>query len=207
LLRGPAQFRFGAMLLAELRLMLKGQKWWWYGGAAVLVVLAAALPTAQARGVALGVAWIWPILLWSTMGVRERRDQTSQLLFSAPHPIARQLPAVGCAGVVLGLLTGSGFALRLVLGGNWRGLAAWLIGAVFIPSLALALGVWSGTGKPFEILYTLLWYLGPMHATVPLDFMGSAPATALTRVPLIYLALAAGMALAAVAGRQRQLRT
>jgi hypothetical protein len=139
--------------------------------------------------------------------VRERRDQTSQLLFSAPHPIARQLPAVGCAGVVLGLLTGSGFALRLVLGGNWRGLAAWLIGAVFIPSLALALGVWSGTGKPFEILYTLLWYLGPMHATVPLDFMGSAPATALTRVPLIYLALAAGMALAAVAGRQRQLRT
>ena len=205
--RGPAQFRFGAMLLAELRLMLKGQKWWWYGGAAVLVVLSVALPAAQARGVALGLAWIWPILLWSTMGVRERRDQTSQLLFSAPHPIARQLPAVWCAGVVLALITGSGFALRLVLGGNWRGLAAWLIGAVFIPSLALALGVWSGTGKPFEILYTLLWYAGPMHATVPLDFMGSAPATALTRVPLIYLALAAGMALAAVAGRQRQLRT
>jgi hypothetical protein len=204
---GPAHFRFGAMLVAELRLMLKGQKWWWYGGAAALVALSGALPGAQARGVALCVAWIWPVLLWSTMGVRERRDQTSPLLFSAPHPIARQLPAVWCAGVVLALITGSGFALRLVLGGNWRGLAAWLIGAAFIPSLALALGVWSGTGKPFEILYTLLWYVGPMHATVPLDFMGSAPATALTRVPLIYLALAAGMALAAVARRERQLRT
>ncbi len=203
----PAQFRFGAMLVAELRLMLKGQKWWWYAGAAVLVALSAALPDPQARGVALCVAWIWPVLMWSTMGVRESRHQTSQLLFSAPHPIARQLPAVWCAGVVLALITGSGFALRLLVAGNWRGLLAWLIGAAFIPTLALALGVWSGTGKPFEILYTLLWYVGPMHATVPLDFMGSAPATALTRVPLVYLALAAGMALAAVAGRKRQLQT
>jgi hypothetical protein len=204
---GLAHFRFDAMLVAELRLMLKGQKWWWYGGAAVLVALCAALPGAQARGVALCVAWIWPVLMWSTMGVRESRDRTSQLLFSAPHPIARQLPAVWCAGAVLALITGSGFALRLVLGGNWRGLLAWLIGAAFIPTFALALGVWSGTSKPFEILYTLLWYVGPIHATVPLDFMGSAPATPFTRVPLVYLALAAGMALAALAGRKRQLQT
>ena len=203
----PAHFRFGAMLAAELRLMLKGQKWWWYAGAVVLVALSAALPGAQARGVALSVAWIWPVLMWSTMGVRESRDRTSQLLFSAPHPIARQLPAVWCAGVVLALITGSGFAMRLVLGGNWRGLLAWLIGAAFIPTFALALGVWSGTSKPFEILYTLLWYVGPMHATVPLDFAGSAPATAFTRDPLVYLALAAGMALAALAGRKRQLQT
>lgn len=203
----PAHFRFGTMLVAELRLMLKGQKWWWYGGAAVLVALSAALPGAQARGVALCVAWIWPVLMWSTMGVRESRDRTSQLLFSAPHPIARQLPAVWCAGVVLALITGSGFALRLVLGGNWRGLLAWLIGAAFIATFALALGVWSGTSKPFEILYTLLWYVGPMHAIVPLDFMGSAPATSLTRVPLVYLVLAAGMAFAALAGRKRQLQT
>jgi hypothetical protein len=202
----PAHFRFGAMLVAELRLMLKGQKWWWYAGAVLLVVLSAALSGAQARGVVLCVAWIWPVLMWSMMGVRESRDRTSQLLFSAPHPIARQLPAVWCAGVVLALITGSGFALRLLLGGNWRGLLAWMIGAAFIPTLALALGVWSGTGKPFEILYTLLWYLGPMHATVPLDFMGSAPATALTRVPLFYLVLAAGMALAALVGRRRQLQ-
>jgi hypothetical protein len=201
----PAHFRFGAMLVAELRLMLKGQKWWWYGGAAALVALCGALPTAQARGMALCVAWIWPVLMWSTMGVRESRDRTSQLLFSAPHPIARQLPAVWCAGVVLALITGSGFALRLVLGGDWRELLAWLIGAAFIPTLALTLGVWSGTSKLFEIIYTLLWYVGPLHATVPMDFMGAVPGTALTRVPLFYLALAAGMGLAALAGRKRQL--
>ncbi len=134
--------------------MLKGQKWWWYAVAAGLIVACAAVPDASARGMLLACAWFWPILIWSKMGVREVRDQTSQLIFSAPHPLARQLPAVWLAGVVLALITGSGFGGRLLLAGDWRGLLAWLIGALFIPTLALTLGVWSGSSKLFEIVYT-----------------------------------------------------
>ena len=207
LVKAPASVRFGAMVVAELRLMLKGQKWWWYAGALLLFVLSAALPSSPAGGLALAVAWIWPVLLWSVMGVREKRDQTSQLLFSAPHPIARQLTAVWFAGVALAAMTGGGFALRLLVGGEFREILVWGIGAIFIPTLALALGVWSGSTKPFEILYTLLWYVGPMHATVPLDFMGSVRETAFTRVPLFYLALAAAMGLLAIAGRRQQLQS
>jgi hypothetical protein len=200
-------FRFGAILVAELRLMLKGRKWWWYAVAGGLIVACAATPDASARGILLACAWLWPVLMWSSMGVREVRDQTSQLLFSAPHPIARQLPAVWFAGVVLALLTGSGFGARVLLGGDWRGLLAWLTGALFIPTLALALGVWSGSSKLFEIVYTLLWYLGPMHATLKLDFMASAPGTAATRVPSFYFALTLAIAAVAVLGRKRQLQT
>ena len=202
-----SHFRFEAILLAELRLMLKGQKWWWYAVAAGFIVASAATPSASGRGMLLACAWFWPVLIWSKMGVRETRDQTSQLIFSAPHPIARQLPAVWLAGVGLALLTGSGFAGRLLFTGNWRGLFAWLIGALFIPTLALTLGVWNGSSKLFEIAYTLLWYVGPMHATLQLDFMGSAPGTESTRVPAFYLACAAAMAAIAILGRKRQLQT
>jgi hypothetical protein len=87
-----------------------------------------------------------------------------------------------------------------------RHFLAWCIGMLFIPTFALCLGVWSGTGKPFEILYTLLWYTGPLHAIPQLDFMGSAPSTAATRYPLIYLALTCVLAVAALAGRKRQLQ-
>jgi hypothetical protein len=204
---GPPHFRFGAMLAAELRLMLKGQKWWWYTVALAFAIACAAVPSAEGRGILLGCAWIWPVLLWSAMGVREAREQTSQILFSAPHPIARQLPAVWLAGFVLAALTGSGFALRLLATGNIRGLLAWLIGALFIPTFALSLGVWSGSSKPFEILYTLLWYVGPMHAMPPLDFMGSSPATAASRYPLMYLIVACALIVIALAGRKRQLQT
>ncbi len=204
---GRTQNRFFAILAAELRLMLKGQKWWWYAVAAGLAIASGAAPSADARGMALAFAWIWPVLLWSSMGVRETREQTYQLIFSAPHPMARQLPAVWLAGVLVALLTGCGFGLRILLAGNFRGAMAWLIGALFIPMFALSLGVWSGTGKPFEILYTLLWYIGPLHAMPTLDFMGSAPATAATRYPFMYLGAAAVMAVAALGGRKRQLQS
>jgi len=199
--------RFLSMLAAELRLMLKGQKWWWYAVAIGLAIASAAVPSADACGILLACAWIWPVLLWSSMGIREIRDQTYQLIFSSPHPISRQLPAVWLAGVLLALLTGGGFGLRLLLAGNIRGVLVWLVGAVFIPTLALALGVWSGTGKPFEILYTLLWYVGPLHAIPQLDFMGSAQATAATHYPLIYLVLTGIFGVAALLGRKRQLQS
>jgi hypothetical protein len=199
--------RFFAILAAELRLMLKGQKWWWYLVAAGLAIASGAAPSANACGMVLAFAWIWPVLLWSSMGVRETREQTYQLIFSAPHPMARQFPATWLAGVLVALLTGCGFGLRILLAGNIRGALAWLIGALFIPTFALSLGVWSGTAKPFEILYTLLWYIGPLHAMPILDFMGSAPTTAATRYPLMYLGAAGIMAAAALAGRKRQLQS
>jgi len=205
-LDSPAQgFRFSAVLAAELRLMLKGQRWWWYAVAAGLLLAPALIPNADARGMVLAVAWIWPVLLWSPMGMRELRYQTYQVLFAAPHPMARQLPAVWLAGVLLAAVTGSGFALRRLLEGNLPGIFAWAIGALFIPSAALCLGVWSSSSKPFEILYTLLWYVGPMHAMPMFDFMGSAPATATTRYPLMYFALTAILFVMALAGRRRQL--
>jgi hypothetical protein len=207
LARSPSRFRFGAVLIAELRLMLKGQKWWWYAVAVGLIVACAAVPFADARGKLLAVAWIWPILLWSSMGVRESRDRTSQLLFSAPHPLLRQLSAVWLAGVIVALLTGSGFAMRLLAAGNIRGLAAWLVGALFIPSFALSLGVWSGSSKLFEVLYTILWYIGPLHSIPQFDFMGSTPITKTAQYSSIYLLLSCALAFAALIGRKRQLQT
>ena len=202
-----AHSRFLGILTAELRLILKVQKWWWYVVATGLAIASAVVPTAEARGLVLACAWIWPVLLWSSMGMRETREQTYQLIFSAPRPIARQLPAVWMAGVLVALLTGGGFGIRLLLGGNIRGLMAWFIGVFFIPTFALSLSVWSGTGKPFEICYTLLWYVGPLHAVPQLDFMGSAPATAASRYPLFYLVLTCILGVVALTGRKHQLKS
>ncbi len=206
LTRVRSRFRFGAVLLAELRLIFKGQRWWWYVVAAGLAIASGVVLQREARGMLLAFAWVWPLFLWSSMGVRESRDQISQLIFSTPHPLARQLPAIWLAGFSVAVLAGSGFAVRLLLAGDFSGLRVWIIGALFIPTFALALGVWSGGSKLFEILYFFLWYLGPMHSIVSLDFMGANPMTVHTRIPLYYLALTGVLALAAVVGRKRQLR-
>lgn len=176
--RTSGNSRFLQLVMSELRLMLKGQRWWWYAGAAGLLIGQFVSPQPAVRSGFLMVAWIWPILLWSQMGCREARYSTGALLFSSEHSLSRQLPALWTAGVLVAILTGCGVGLRLVLAGDSHSFAAWFVGALFIPSLALASGTWTGAGKTFEAIYTVWWYVGPAHQLPGLDFMGTTPASA-----------------------------
>jgi hypothetical protein len=202
-----SRFRFSAVVSAEIRVMLKGQRWWWYAVAAGLAISSGAVVSRESRGMVLALAWIWPLFLWSSLGVREARDQTGQFIFSTPHPLARQLPAVWLAGFALAVLTGSGFGLRLLLTGDLSGLRVWVIAALFIPTFALALGVWSQGTKLFEVAYFFLWYLGPIHSIPPLDFIGAGPQTVRTQYPTFYLVFTGALAVAAIVGRKRELQT
>ncbi len=102
-LEGPA--RAGAVQLlarsvaSELRLLLKGLPWWWYAVAAGLLVAGFLAPPAQVRGIWLPLAWIWPLMVWSSLGGRELWHHTQQIVFTAPHPLRRQLPATWMAGI------------------------------------------------------------------------------------------------------------
>jgi hypothetical protein len=193
------------LLVAELRLALKGYRWWWYALAGGLLIAQFAAPLNVSRGPLLAVAWIWPILVWSALGTREARFGTEQLLFSCPRILSRQFPAAWIAGILVAALTGLGAAVRLALAGQSAGLLAWAAGVLFIPSLALALGVWSGTSKFFEGLYTALWYLGPINRAPGFDFTGSANGPEAGRFALLYLGVAATLLAAAFFRRARQL--
>ncbi|HND48892.1 MAG TPA: hypothetical protein PLL95_10055, partial [Anaerolineales bacterium] len=124
------------------------------------------------------------------------------ITFASPPPVWRQLPAQWLAGFILSLVVASGVALRLVIAGDLTGLAWLLIGAIFIPSLALACGVWSNGSKLFEILYILLWYLGPLNKLTQLDYLGVSGESQ----PLTFILTALALMAVAVFGRIRQLR-
>jgi hypothetical protein len=211
----PTRFRFWQMLLAELRLMLKGRRWWWYAVAAGLVLICLVAPGDEVRRLLLPLAWLWPVLIWSAMGVREARYRTGDLVFSAAHALRRQFPAIWLAGVAVAILAGSGAAANLVLAGDWAGLLAWTVGTLFVPTLALALGVWTGSSKPFEVVYVAWWYLA-VNRVAPLDFMGvMGGSRALTcagvftmeiaGLPWYYLGLTGILLALASAGRRRQI--
>jgi hypothetical protein len=198
---------FGRIFAAELRLALQGLRWWWYCVAAGLLIAQFASPLAISRGPLLGVAWIWPVMVWSAMGSRESRFGTRSLLFSCARILPRQLVACFLAGLTVAVLTGAGAGLRLLLARNFAGLFAWAAGALFLPALALGLGTLSGTGKPFEGLLTALWYVGPMNHTPGLDFTGAASGPRTISYALIYIAITAALIVSAYAIRFRQLRS
>jgi hypothetical protein len=200
--RAANRFSFLTVLTAELKLLLKGQRWWWYLGAAGLILGSLVNSVDVTRQYVLPFAWIWPILLLSPIGNREARDNVQQLAFSSAAPLWRQLPAQWISGFIITLLMGSGAALKLLISGDSIGLLAYLSGALFIPSLALTLGVWSGTGKPFEIVYVSLWYLGPLNKVPGLDFIGAQT----DGRPEFFIPLSLALIAFAFLGRARQLR-
>ena len=204
-LSGARSWGVPEMFMAELRLALKGYSWWWYAVAGGLLVAQCAAPLDVSRGPLLTAAWIWPILLWSAMGAREARHGTEQIVFSCPGVLPRQLPAAWLAGVLIAVAAGGGVAARLLVAANYQGALGWFAGALFIPSLALALGVWTKSNRPFEGLFTALWYSGPLNRVPGLDFSGGANGRHTVEYGCVYLALSATLLAAAFWRRGWQL--
>ena len=190
--------RFLPLVSAELRLLLKGQRTWWYLGVLALVVTGLLVPTEGARAVVLPLAWLWPILLWSSLGSRENRHGTAGIVFSAPRARTREPLAAFVAGVLVAFLTAGGVALNVSLSGDTAGLFALAAGAFFVPALAVASGVLSSGSTLFEGIYLPLWYVGPFQKLPALDFAGAAG----PGYPLAYLVVAVILVVVAVAARQ-----
>lgn len=200
-----ARARFWSIVAAELRLTLKGINRWWYIPALGLLIASALAPLDVTRQFLLPFAWVWPLTIWSGLGVREARYRTEELLFSAPRPVARQLPATWTAAALLTVSLGSGAGLRFLLAGDMPTLSAWLVGAIFIPSLALCAGVWTGSSRFFEIVYLAIWYAGPLNRAPVMDFMGVTAEAGSSGIPVFYFGLTIALLLLAFVGRYRQM--
>jgi len=185
--------------------MLKGQKPLWFAVALGLLVAMLATTLDIVQTYILPAACLWPILIWSGMGTHERRHQTEALVLSVAHPLLLQLPAIWFAGVLVALAATGGAGVRFALSGQWEHVLAWGVGVLFVPSLALALGVWSGSGKLFEVVYIILWYIGAMNHMPLLDYMGISNDAVALGIPLCYLAITIVLIGLSALGRRRQI--
>jgi hypothetical protein len=79
----------------------------------------------------------------------------------------------------------------------------WLAGV----AIAIVLGAWSGSGKPFEGLLTALWYVGPVNRSSGIDFTGTASGHYAIHDAVIYFALSAALVTSVFVRRARQLRS
>ena len=195
---------FGALVRAEIRLLLKGRSLPWYVVTAGLFLASLLTPLDGVQSWVLPAIWLWPLVLWSEMGVRETRYRVCEILFSSPFPARRQLLATWAAGVLLAMALGSGVLVRILT--EPRLLPGFLAGALFIPSLALLLGVVGKAERPFQILMLIAWYLGPMNGLAPLDITAATTGALEQGIPWFYVAASPVLLALAVLARQRQLK-
>lgn len=203
---------FLPLVLAEWRLMMSSASLGWTAVAVLLAMLCLVMPVAvSSQWMIWPLTWLWPLVLWSGIGNREIRWRTQFLIASSPRFAFRQLAAVWAAGFVLACATGSGMLLRLIGEGTMEQLTCWLSAAILIPSLALVSGVLTKTNRVFEVLYMIVWYLGPLNNMPFLDFMRLTPAEAASwdmglnswAMSSIYIAISMGLLILAYMSRSR----
>ena len=168
-----SRFGFSALYTAELKMLLKGHHWWWYVVTAGLV-MAQLVTSRDSAPALLAITWFWMIWPLSGLGNREAQYNTREMVFSAPRPTFNQLPTLWLAAATFTALMGSGALLRYVFDGETVQLLAWLGGVLFIPSLALAMGVLTLSRKPFEVVYVTWMYI-VLNKMPALDFVGMTP--------------------------------
>jgi hypothetical protein len=173
----PAHFQPNLLRLAWLEFLLlrKGLAWYWFAGLGLFWVGSALVPANTLRSMCFMLCAIWPVLVWSQMGERDARCQTTQLIAHTPNPVLRQQFSAWLAGVGFTALATCGTLLGRWLNAEPLALTAWTLSILFVPSLALCLGSCTKSSKPFEVIYPVLWYLGPLNPQnnlAGLDYLG-----------------------------------
>ena len=197
--------RFGTLLVAEFKLMLKGQRWWWYAIAVAVSLLGLAGPPGG-KGVTAVLAMAWPVVAWSSLGMRETYHDTYKLIYSSTHSPLRQVFAPWLSGVLLGVIALAGVSLRAFGEGNTEYLPVYLVAVLFAPSLAFALGAWSGTSRLFEVIYLVWWFMGANGPRL-FDFMQAQSEIPSPAQTAGYLVLAICLFILGLAKRIRQTRS
>lgn len=158
------------ILRAEFSLIANGAPVWWYLGAAGIIGAGIFVPLEDVMKVVLPIALIWPLERISALGARERRFGVEDIITSTAEGGAKTLLSQWAAGALLAFTLCSTCALRLTIAGDPAGIMACTALVASISALALALGIISGASRPFEALFLIAWYLGPVQHLSAIDF-------------------------------------
>jgi len=207
--QADVRFSFLNLVKAELKIMLKGNSIWWLLITIGLFIATVFSPLSIAHKILLPILWFCQILIWSKLGSREIANRSNEYIFSAAYPIKRQMTASLCAAALIALVLASPVILRSLSAGNLYSIYAIIVGAFFLPTFAMASGVWTGSGKLFEVIYTILWY-GIMNSTrnqaIPfIDYVGVMEESQALGVANVFLGITMVFLVLAVLGRKRQI--
>lgn len=183
-------YRFG-LFEAELRKTLLGRQplFWWIGAAGLWIAcLFSPVDTVRSTLLTLEFAWLMPVL--SHMGCMEHQSGMTAVLRTVPGAMVRQASACWRAGTAVTIIAVAPALLRFLCIADGAGFLSALIAALLLPSMALFLGEWSASNRPFEILLLILCMLA---LNVPTLFLADGFSAASCARMAAAVLLAAGM--------------
>lgn len=151
-------YEFG-LFHAELRKALGPQSIFWWICAAGLWIACLFSPMNVVQNTLFALVFVWLIPIFSRMGCMEHQSGMTNVLCTIPGAMLRQAYACWQAGAVVSLVAALPVLFRFLCLADGAGFLSALIFVLFVPSMALFLGEWSASNRPFEVLMLLLCFL------------------------------------------------
>lgn len=152
----------------------------------------------------LPLIYLWIIVLWSNTSSHQYKNKTELVLLHTKNYEIKQLISSYLAAAIMFFTIGFGAIFRFALQEDWINITAILTATLFIPSLSLALGVVTKSSKLFEIVYSIMRYLGPYNKVYPFNFIGVQNDT---KIVFMYLVLTLVFLIVSFCGRKLQRHT
>lgn len=162
MLRPLQRTAFGTLVAAELQLVLRSRRaWWWLLVLGVWGTQAFAPPAAMA--VAVIIAWVLILDVFSRMILSEHETRTEALVFTAPSMRKRLLAARAFVGVGLAWALALPALLRMAVMSPQIAAATLVVG-ISLVIWGMAIGALSRNGRLFELLMLAGAYLSVQGA-------------------------------------------
>lgn len=195
-------FAFTRLLRLELKLILKGHSVYWFIGLLVLNIIQLFISQKLLISLVLPISWLWCVLVISQLGQLEKQSNTLELVTYSKQSSILQSLACYCAAWILLALISMGSVVRFAGSAEWLLLVQLIIAISFTVSLAYFCGALTGTKRMFEVLYPILWYIGPIQTALYVDFFGvNSQASWQEGVPYYFVAISISLLMLTISAK------
>lgn len=174
------------MIIEEINLNLRGVSIWWFIIQGTLILNIVPVPDNIAINSTIPAAFIVPVFVLARVGTLDTKYNTEKYLYATPNYKLNQLIAMWLSVFTLMLIIGSSTVIKVAFCGGIKNVLVLIIGIVFITSLSVFLGVVSCSSTLFEVIYILLWYIGPLNKMPYFDFLGISQGAIESRMYIVY---------------------
>ncbi len=196
-----------SIIQSELKLMFATCNLWWYAA-----IILCSIGVFFAKGEILykfliPIIWILPIFIWSKLGTIQINCNMEDYLSTYKNYRESQLLNSVFAGILFTMFINISIIIKFVILNDFLGAIYILMGTFFVNALGMFIGNVAKNSTAFEIIYTILWYVGILNGLTSLDFLGLTKTAVSTHIPIMFSAVGIVLLIASIIIKNNRINT
>jgi hypothetical protein len=196
-----------SIICSEFKLMFATCNLWWQSA---IVIFSIGVNIGKGEilyKLLIPVIWILPIFIWSKLGTIHINYNMAEYLVTYKNYRKLQLFDSVVAGIIFTMLINLSVILKFIISSDYLGIVYILMGSVFVNALGMFIGTVSKNSTAFEIIYTILWYVGILNGFASLDFLGLTKAAVSSHTPIMFFAVGIVLLIASIIIKKNRIST